>query len=168
MTERDEREVVRGIFILVGSIMREADLKVIQMLNHGNGSMQSLIDTASEYVWDHILDEPKSPTPKKIANTIAEARTHFDRSVRLLGQYFWREAQAPTAHPFLSAPDVFRVYENEVSAPGMRLALALDGRWALVSARPSKESAKTGKPGGRGRYSELERYLKSVQPKRPL
>lgn len=53
-------EQINGVFVkLLGHEARQADIQVIQMLG-------GTCEVAAEYIWDHWMGEPESPTPEDI------------------------------------------------------------------------------------------------------
>ena len=146
MTIDEKREVIEGIFALVDFPMRSRDFKLLEILEGGDGSMDSLVDAAAEYVWSNVLGEPARPTAKQIALKYKQLRGTFDKETRLLDRYGWKKSSRP-AH--------FKEYNRATrffALPSFRhsvLALSFDGTWSIKNEK--------------GNIKNLESYLKRFQ-----
>jgi len=152
MTTNEKREIIKGVLALVDFSMRESDFKILEMLEGGDGSMESLINATAEYAWDHILGEPANPSAKQIALRYKQLRGTFDKETRLLGRFGWKTTSQPDRFDGKYAIKFFAI----PSYSDLVLALFFDGAWVVV-----KQDVK--KPLESGNAKNLEAFLKRRQ-----
>jgi hypothetical protein len=65
--------VIRAMFRAVNLTPRRADVALLEIATADATTDAAVAEVVGEYVWDHQLGEPKSPTASKLAQTFAAA-----------------------------------------------------------------------------------------------